>query len=96
MHSELHCVVDSSISRCYNQLTLSHTLQTLTLTLKTKDEERKRNREGMAAADLESAFYRYYSKLQPVIMALNQQRQALKDFSTRRARTMYTVYFSDT
>ncbi|CAM9305770.1 unnamed protein product, partial [Ectocarpus sp. 13 AM-2016] len=56
-----------------------------------KDEERNRNREGMAAADLESAFYRYYSKLQPVIMALNQQRQALKDFSTRRARTIEGV-----
>lgn len=48
-----------------------------------KDEERERNRDGMAAADLESAFYRYYSKLQPVIQALNQQRAALRDFSTR-------------
>lgn len=37
----------------------------------------------MAAADLESAFYRYYSKLQPVIMALNQQRQVLREVSTR-------------
>ena len=51
-----------------------------------QDEERERNREGMAAADLESAFYRYYSKLQPAIMALNQQRQALRDFSTRCVR----------
>lgn len=48
-----------------------------------KDEERERNRDGMAAADLESAFYRYYSKLQPVIQALNQQRDALRTFSTR-------------
>ncbi|CBJ30727.1 conserved unknown protein [Ectocarpus siliculosus] len=56
-----------------------------------KDEERKRNREGMAAADLESAFYRYYCKLQPVIMALNQQRQALKDFSTREGVTLETL-----
>lgn len=48
-----------------------------------KDEERERNRDGMAAADLESAFYRYYSKLQPVIQALNQQRDALRNFSTR-------------
>lgn len=37
----------------------------------------------MAAADLESAFYRYYSKLQPVIQALNQQREILRDLSTR-------------
>eukprot|EP00752_Nemacystus_decipiens_P013078 g11567.t1 len=55
-----------------------------------KDEERERNREGMAAADLESAFYRYYCKLQPAIMALNQQRQVLRDFSTREGVTFET------
>lgn len=53
-----------------------------------QDEERERNREGMAAADLESAFYRYYSKLQPAIMAINQQRQALRDISTRWAKLL--------
>lgn len=53
-----------------------------------KDEERERNREGMAAADQESAFYRYYSKLQPAIMALNQQRQVLRDVSTRRVKPL--------
>lgn len=53
-------------------------------------EERERNREGMAAADLESAFYRYYSKLQPAVMALNQQRLALKECSTRQAKSHQT------
>lgn len=37
----------------------------------------------MAAADVESAFYRYYSKLQPAIQAINQQRDAIKDISSR-------------
>lgn len=48
-----------------------------------QEREESQNKEGMIAADLESMFYRYYSKLQPAIQAINQQREAIRDISTR-------------
>ncbi|CAM9782962.1 unnamed protein product, partial [Sphacelaria rigidula] len=55
-----------------------------------QDEERERNRAGMGAADVESIFYRYYCKLQPVVQAINQQREILREFSTREGVTLET------
>ncbi|CAM9746425.1 unnamed protein product, partial [Discosporangium mesarthrocarpum] len=55
------------------------------------DKAGERNREGMEAADEEAAFYRYYVKLQPCLLAIAHQAEAIREFSTQEGVTLQTL-----